>query len=438
MKKGHNTRKRKKNNHYLRLLIICLEVLGLVLAIGLGFVFFKVDERSRITKNLERAGITAKLLEGTNVSDAAKNHNNGSSGRYGELLENDALCKEDKIYAKDTISSDEVVLDFAGDISFAEGYANMNLLEGMGGNIRECFDEPILTIMENADIFMLNNEFPYTDRGTPTQGKTYTFRSKPENVKYLYDLGVDVVSVANNHVYDYGQPSILDTITTLEDAALPYAGAGETIEQAIKPVYFIANDTKIAYICATQIERLDYPDTVGATSTSPGVFRCWNNNRILEVIKEAKQNSDYVITYIHWGTEMQVEPDWAQLQQAKEIQEAGADLIIGDHPHCLQQISYIGNTPIIYSLGNFWFNSRTQDTGILEVKISTPTQKKNKDQNDVDNMKVTTKSVRFIPAIQSGCKTKLLQSEEKIRVLNYMQSISPDVILDEDGYVTPK
>lgn len=419
------TNKRKKNHKRLRLFIICVEVFCLVLAVGLGFVFFKVDEQSRITKRLEQAGVTAELLQGTNVSEAAQNHNMGDTSRYGAILQDEELCKERHIYAKDTISPDEIVLAFAGDISFADGYTNMNSLESRSDGIRGCFDEPLLTVMENADIFMVNNEFPYTSRGTPTPDKTFTFRSKPENVKYLYDMGVDIVSIANNHVYDYGKTSLLDTLTTLQDAAMPYGGAGENLEEAVKPVYFIANDTKIAYVCATQIERLDYPDTVGAKENEPGVFRCWYDNRILEVIQEAKENSDYVIAYIHWGTEMQTTPDWTQLQQATELQEAGADLIIGDHPHCLQQISYIEDTPIIYSLGNFWFNSKTQDTGILEVVIDTSTS-------------ANTKSVRFIPALQSNCKTTLLQDAEKQRVLAYMQSLSPDIVLDGDGYAMKK
>ncbi len=426
MSNKRGKQKRKKKNKSLRLFIICVEVFCLVLAVGFGFIFFKVDERSRITKKLEQAGITEELLKGTNVSEIAENHNDiGEQSRYGALLQDEELCKEQHVFAKDTISSDEVILTFAGDISFADGYTNMTTLASREDKIRGCFDKDMLDVMENADIFMVNNEFPYTNRGTPTPNKTYTFRSQPENVKYLYDIGVDMVSIANNHVYDYGEASLLDTLTTLQDAAMPYAGAGENIDEAIKPVYFVANDTKIAYICATQIERLDYPDTVGATKNAPGVFRCWNNDRILEVIKEAKENSDYVITYIHWGTEMQVEPDWAQLQLAEQLQEAGADLIIGDHPHCLQKISYIEDTPIIYSLGNFWFNSRSQDTGVLEVVIDTSTS-------------ANTKSVRFIPAMQANCKTSLLQDSEKQRVLNYMQSISTDVQFDSDGYVMKK
>ncbi len=421
---GELKEKRKKRKQKgVRLLIICIEIFVLVVAVGFGFIFYKVDERNRLSNNLEKAGITAELLAGKNVSEEASDHNSDvDTSKYGALLNDKEYCRENHIFTKDTISSEQIVLAFAGDISFAEGYANMGMLNQRENKILDCFDENMKAVMMDADIFMINNEFPYTNRGTPTEGKQFTFRAKPESVKYLYDIGVDIVSIANNHVYDYGEESLLDTISTLEDAAMPFVGAGINLEEAVKPVYFIANDMKIAIVSATQIERLDRPDTVGATDNSPGVFRCWYNERILECVREAKENSDYVVAYIHWGTEMQETPDWAQIEQGKQLAEAGADLIIGDHPHCLQPITYIGDTPLIYSLGNFWFNSKTIDTGILQVII---------DGNG-------TKSVQFIPAIQSNCFTSMLVDNEKQRVLNYMQSISPDVSIDYDGYIMKK
>ena len=416
--KDKKSRHRKKG---IRLFIICAEVFTLIIAIGFGFIFYKVDERNRLSDSLKRAGITEELLAGKNVSKEASDHNSvADTSRYGTLLSDTEYCKENHIFAKDTISPEQVVLAFAGDVSFADGYANMGMLNQRENKIFDCFDQGMKDTMIDADIFMVNNEFPYTNSGTPTAGKQFTFRAKPENVKYLYDMGVDIVSIANNHIYDYGEISLRDTISTLDDAAMPFVGAGINLKEAMKPVYFIANDMKIAIVSATQIERLDHPDTVGATDSSPGVFRCWYNDEILNCIKEAKENSDYVVAYIHWGTEMQNTPDWAQIQQGEQMAKAGADLIIGDHPHCLQPVTYIGETPVIYSMGNFWFNSKTTDDGLLEVTI---------DKNG-------TKSVQFIPAIQSNCVTSMLDGSEKQRVLQYMQSISPDVIIDTDGYIT--
>ncbi len=213
-----------------------------------------------------------------------------------------------------------------------------------------------------------------------------------------------------------------DTLDTLAGIGMPYVGAGRNLEEASKPVYFIAGDIKIAIVSATQIERLDNPDTKGATDDSAGVFRCLNPDRLLDAVREAKENSDFVVVYIHWGTENTVEVDWAQLDQAPKIADAGADLIIGDHPHCLQPIEYVNGVPVVYSLGNFWFNSKELDTCIVKAVVGE------------DGLR----SLQFIPALQKGCKTSMLHGEEKARVLNYMRSISPKIDIDEEGFISAR
>lgn len=426
IKKRKRKQNRVKSGYYGRLLLICFEVFALVTIVGVSLVLFQADEQKQVSKQLKEAGVTEELLIGTNVSEKAEDHNAADeetdTSRYGKELADEKYCKENRIYAMPTISADEIVLAFAGDISFAEGYANIGALRQRGGDIETCFDEFVMKEMQDSDIFMLNNEFPYTDRGTPTEGKQYTFRAKPENVKYLYDMGVDIVSIANNHVYDYGEVSLLDTLATLEEAAMPYVGAGRNIEEAIKPVYFIANDYKIAYVSATQIEQGDYPDTKGAGENSAGVFRCWNEERIYDVVREAKENADFVIAYIHWGQELSETLHWAQPDQANKLVEAGVDLIIGDHPHCLQEIAYIDDAPVVYSMGNFWFNSKTQDTGVVKVVL-----------NDAGIV-----SLQFVPMTQSGSRTTIASDSEKQRILNYIQSLSPTITIDSQGYIVKR
>lgn len=340
-------------------------------------------------------------------------------GKYADILSDPEYMAENRIYAKETASEGEVTLAFGGDILFDPGYSVMAKMLQRGEGIRGSISEDLLAEMQSADILMLNNEFPYSDRGTPTEGKQFTFRAKPESVAVLGEMGADIVSLANNHAYDYGESALLDTLDILKTAEIPYVGAGRNLEEAMAPIYFIAGDLKIAYVSATQIERLDNPDTKGATDHAPGVFRCWNPDKLLEVIREAEANSDFVVVYIHWGTENTAEPDWAQLDQAPKIAEAGADLIIGDHSHCLQPIQYINGVPVIYSLGNFWFNSKPLDTCLVKAVV---------DENGL-------KSLRFLPALQQDCTTSLLYGTEKERVLAYMRSISPGVTIDEEGYI---
>ncbi|MCH5249883.1 MAG: CapA family protein [Lachnospiraceae bacterium] len=325
---------------------------------------------------------------------------------------------EENVFVKGAASEDCITITFAGDILFDSGYAIMSTLLQRGGDISSGIAPELIEEMKNSDIMMVNNEFPYSDRGEPTPEKQFTFRAKPSSVSYLQDLGVDIVSLANNHAYDYGEEALIDTLQVLKDAEIHYVGAGIDASEASRPFYYIVNDMKIAFISATQVERNDNPDTKEATDTSPGVFRCWNGENLLQTVRETKENSDFVIVYVHWGTENEEEIDWAQDKQSRELVEAGADLIVGDHPHILQKVDIINGVPVFYSMGNFWFNSRTMDTGLLKVTISDK----------------ELKSCQFLPCLQNNCKTTLLTGTEKDRVLDIMRTMSENVNIDADGY----
>ena len=329
---------------------------------------------------------------------------------------------ENGVYLKSTAENGVVRIDFAGDINFDDRYANMNTLRNRGNGIEGCIDASLLKRTNSADIFMINNEFPYSKRGTPTPNKKFTFRAKPETVSFLLDQGADIVSLANNHAYDHGPDALLDTFDTLNEAGIPYVGAGHNIDEAEKPVYFIAGGMKIAFVSATQIERSLPPDTKEATETEPGVLRTLEPERFLSVIRKAEDNSDFVIVYVHWGSENVNKYEAAQTELAKAYVEAGADLIIGDHPHVLQGIEYINDTPVFYSLGNYWFSSKTLDNCLVEAVI--------KDKS--------IETLQFIPCMQINCSARELPkgSADYDRVLNNMREWSTDnVTIDPDGYI---
>lgn len=342
------------------------------------------------------------------------------TSRYADELADSEYRKANRIYAWEAEKEEEVTIGFIGDILLDDEYAIMANLLRRGVTIDNGISLALLEKLQGVDILVANNEFPFTDRGTPTEGKTYTFRADTKAVSYLHDIGVDAAVLANNHIYDFGEVGLLDTLDTLTQAGIPYVGAGRNLQEASAPIYYIVNDIKIALVAATQIERLDNPDTKGATENTAGVFRCLNPEKLYEVVEMAKENSDFVIVYIHWGTENVTEPDWAQLDQAPKLAQAGADLIIGDHPHCLQGITYFDDTPVIYSMGNFWFNSRTIDTGMVRVTI------------DREGLK----SFQFMPALQSDCRVDLVYDAEKERILNQMRELSPGVAIDQEGYVS--
>lgn len=315
-----------------------------------------------------------------------------------------------------------VTMAFGGDVCFHDEYANMYSLKNRGGKMESSLSADLLEEMRQADILMVNNEFSYSLRGEPLAEKAFTFRSRPENVELLHEMGVDIVSLANNHVYDWGEDALFDTLDTLKAAGIPYIGAGRNLDEAKEPYYFEINGRTIAYVSATQVERNDNPDTKGATEVTAGTFRCFSEEefgRLLEVVREADGRADMTVVYIHWGTENTDELHWAQEWQAPKLVEAGADLIVGDHPHCLQGIDFIEGVPVFYSIGNFWFNSKSLDTGLLKVTF-----------DEKGELTCT-----FLPALQHDCRTDLATGAEKQRILQYLQCISPDVTIDENGVV---
>ncbi|NLL79099.1 MAG: CapA family protein [Clostridiales bacterium] len=379
------------------------------------------EENDRTTNETVEGDVLSRIESETGGAYEENNKEEDNS-RYGAVLADAAGMQAMNAVEVESGADGSVTVTFAGDILFDDSYSPMVRLKQRGGDITSCFSADLMEEMRKTDVFMLNNEFTYTDRGTPTPEKQYTFRAKPSHVSYLKDLSVDVVSLANNHAYDYGEVSLTDTLDTLTEAGIPYVGAGRNLEEASKPLYLMTKDLKIALISATQIERQDNPNTKGATGNTPGVFRCWNPEKLYETIAQAKQESDFVIVYIHWGTENTTDLDWAQREQAAGIVEAGADLIIGNHPHCLQEIGYVDGVPVIYSLGNYWFNSRALDTCLVKAVV-TPQG---------------LESLRFVPARQENCYTKLLTGTEAARVIGYMNTLSDTAVLDETGLVAPK
>lgn len=324
----------------------------------------------------------------------------------------------------------DITLAFAGDLSLADNYVVMDYYHNEAEeDLASCIDSAYIKRMNDADVMWINNEFCYSNQGSPIPGKAYTFCAAPENVSILKELGVDIVGLANNHVYDFGPEAFADTLATLRGAEIAYVGAGADIKEASAPVYVDVDGYKIAYVAATRAEKnIKTPE---ATETSGGVFRCYDNTDYIEKIKEAKANADYVIALPHWGAEHSTILEAAQTDGAKEYIDAGADTVIGAHTHCLQGMDFYNGKPIIYSLGNFWFDDYTLDTMLLELHLTGTT----------DHVQVT---VEMVPGTQSERVTRMSSTvQERNRIYAYMESISSNIGItpateeDNGGIVFP-
>lgn len=332
-----------------------------------------------------------------------------------------------KTYEKECRSSYEIVMDFTGDFSLADGVGTTTYYHQAGSDLQQCMSQSLLDELRGADILVVNNEFVYSDRGEPLPRKDYHFRADPSLVKELSFMGTDVAGLANNHVYDFGEIGLLDTLDTLEEAGLPYMGAGRNLEEASEPVYFIANGRKIALVAATQIERsTNY--TKEATEVSAGVLKTLNPQKYVQVIAKARKNADYVICFVHWGSEGQTWHGADQEALAKAFVAAGADAIIGGHTHCLQGVDRMDDVPIFYSLGNFFFSQDPWmpgdfDSGLAQLVI----------QSD------GTMEARFLPCHFSEGVMSLLDPGEQYRqILDSLGEASEDYILDSQGYLVAK
>ena len=271
-----------------------------------------------------------------------------------------------------------ITLAFAGDVNFA-GRTRLLLADPA-----TAFG-PITAVLSSADFTAVNLETAVTDGGTP-QPKTYHFRTPTTAFTALRDAGIDLVTMANNHVLDYGQVGLADTLAAARAARFPYVGIGTNAAAAWAPYVITIKGVKIAIIGVSQVAELA-PSWV-ATDTRPGEANSIDLGRTLAAVRSAKRLASVVIVFMHWGTEGESCPDPAQLSLARELSAAGASIIVGAHAHMLQGSGWLGHTFVAYGLGNFlwWERSYSTATGVLELTLH-------------PHAPLT---ARFIPAIVSG------------------------------------
>lgn len=317
-------------------------------------------------------------------------------------------------------SKEEISLSFIGDVSLADNWYIMPEYDKRSKKVYGILSESVVNIMTSSDLMIANSEFTVSDRGSKMPGKYYTFKASPKRLSIYEEMGVDLVTLANNHVYDFGKEAFYDMLEAFKEYDIPYVGAGKDIEEAKRPYYFIINGYKIAFVNATRAEKIIL--TPEATETEGGVLRCYDPTMFSNVIKEAKANSDYVVALVHFGKEDSHSLEQVQIDTSKLYIDSGADIIIGTHAHVLQGIEFYKDKPIIYNLGDFIFNNETKDTGIFQIKMSF-----NKELE-----------YYFIPCLEKDEYTKTLEGAEKQRVINNMISWSINANIDENGKITKR
>lgn len=206
----------------------------------------------------------------------------------------------------------------------------------------------VLPELRSSDLRITNLECPLTRSETAIFKSGSVLKGDPEHIKGLTEVPFDIVTLANNHVFDYGVEAFLETTDLLAANGIRFVGAGTTRQAAIEPLVVRIAETTIAVVNFSEGE-----DLTGAVDGA-GVFG-WNVDAVVNAVKAAKTAADLVFVVCHAGVEYIPFPPPYLVRALMAIADAGADLVVGHHPHVPQGIQIVGSVPIAYSLGNFVF-----------------------------------------------------------------------------------
>ncbi|SDF64451.1 poly-gamma-glutamate synthesis protein (capsule biosynthesis protein) [Fontibacillus panacisegetis] len=309
----------------------------------------------------------------------------------------------------------ELLIHFGGDTIFSDKVAVKLNEEG--------YDYPyeyVRELFQNDDLTVVNLETPVTERGVGAENKTFVFKSSPKALPEMVKAGIDAVNLANNHSLDQGVEGLLDTIDHLKDNHILHVGAGKNRNDAFTPIYVERKGIKIA-ICG--FSRVIPHESWSAEKKRAGVAATYNSEMAVKAIQAARKNADLVLVVVHWGKERATELEKHQTSLAHEYIDAGADLVIGGHPHVLQGIEKYKNKWIAYSSGNFIFTKskdpKTWDTAVFSAKCT------KKGDCDLSLIPYRTELGRPVP----------VSEEDGAGILKMVEGLSPGIKIDASGNV---
>lgn len=311
-----------------------------------------------------------------------------------------------------------VNLSFVGDVMM-DGHVE-RLLQEKG------FDFPyahVSKLFQQDDYTIANLETPVTHRGAPEANKQYVYKSPPEALPAMKTAGVDLVNLANNHSMDQGAQGLLDTFQALDQNGIAYVGAGADANRAYEPVLVEHKGIRIAFLGFSRV----VPEVSWyAGKNKPGLAVSYDPTRAVEAIRAANQRADLVIVIAHWGKEKVDFPVDHQKDLARAYIDAGADLIIGGHPHVLQGFESYKNKWIAYSLGNFIFtrasDPKTWETMVLQATCT----------------KTGSCELKMLPHHAELGQAVPMNEQDANTLIQRIQSISTNVRIQPDGRVEEK
>jgi poly-gamma-glutamate synthesis protein (capsule biosynthesis protein) len=259
------------------------------------------------------------------------------------------------------VSAEPVSLVFIGDLMLDDGPGRTI---AAGGDPLVLFDR----VLRDADFTIGNLECPIATTGRALGNKPWTFRADPRVVAVLTER-VDALAVSNNHSGDYGREAFVETLAHLKAAGIRAFGGGANLTEAHAPLWIERKGLRIAVLGYNEFK----PRSFEAGANWPGV--AWSeDSQVVADIRAARQaGAHIVIVFMHWGWEGEPHPGQRQRDLARHMINAGADAVVGGHPHVTQGADVYRGRPIIWSLGNFvfdGFSSRESTTGwVLRMDV---------------------------------------------------------------------
>ena len=399
-------------------IIIIVSVLIVICFAAVMFTLYgKMDSNVNVIDTTKSTNIYLDDTKNNNDVTIETDTNLSADTLKVKILSSDEKYKASDSFVKVENRDKKDTFCFVGDVFLSKKPQAAYDEKGISGII----DDGFLKILNGSDFNIANLECSITDDTENAEDKTFTFALPTKYIEPIKEIGINLFTLANNHILDYGVAALENTIKVLKENDISYIGAGKNIQEAKRAYIKEIEGKRYAFLAASSVLPAD---SWKATDEDAGVFNGYDIKELCDEIKEVKPYVDKVIVYMHWGRELETVSNTWQKQYARRIVDAGADLVMGSHPHIVQEIESYKNVPIVYSLGNFIYGGTMRDTMIVTATFDYSIDKNGQLQ------------LIIYPGISSYERVKKDWNKDEIAAkIKELQDKSSTCYIGDNGYV---
>lgn len=297
------------------------------------------------------------------------------------------VIKETAIEIPEIKEPDFLTIVFGGDLMLDRG-VRRSVEKNFAGDYAKLFEN--LGWLKDADLVFANLEGPASDQGRDGGG-IYSFRMDPAVIPVLKDAGLGILSVANNHIGDWGRTAYIDTLERLKENGILYTGGGQGRAEAEAPAVFEKHGIKVGFLGFSDVgpnHMAAREDTAGQLLAPPSSGGVNEDPRFAEIIQNAASYVDFLIVSFHWGDEYKPIHNKRQEYLAHKAVDAGAKIVVGHHPHVIQDTEVYKDSFIAYSLGNFIFDQSWSAPTMIGAFLNIKLEKNGSMTKKIDTFKL--------------------------------------------------